>query len=291
MRLRRVDWHTAGLDARGRRQYRYHNMWRFHRDRDKFDHMLEFARALPGLRRRCAEALRATDELTCDRVLVCATRLLDLGFFRIGTEGNDEENQTYGLATIRKEHVTLDGDVATFDYTSKTGKRRVQSVIDPEVAEVIGGLKRRRGGGPELLAYRRDGRWVDVKSTDINRWIKEQTGGDFSAKDFRTWAATVLAAVALSVSTGAASPTARKKAVTRAVQEVAHHLGNTPAVCRASYIDPRVIDCYVDGETVRKALDALGADPQPGQLAIQGRVEAAVVRLLGGGDSGLRAAS
>ena len=273
---------ATGFDARGRRQYRYHDAWRVHRDREKFDHMLAFARALPKLRRRCTAALQATDELTRDRVLACATRLLDLGFFRIGTEGYAEENQTYGLATIRKEHVTLDGDVVMFDYASKTGKRRMQSVVDPEVAEVIRALKRRRGGGRELLAYRDDGEWRDVKSADINGWIKEQTGGDFSAKDFRTWAATVLAAVALSVSTEASSPTARKRAVTRAVKEVAHYLGNTPAVCRSSYIDPRVVDCYDDGATVQRALASLGADVEPGQLAIQGRVEAAVLRLLNG---------
>src|SRR5207247_5892221 len=121
---------------------------------------------------------------------------------------------------------------------------------------------------------------TDVKSADINAWIKEQTGGDFSAKDFRTWSATVLAAVALAVSTGAASPTSRKRAVTRAVKEVAHYLGNTPAVCRSSYIDPRVVDRYREGLTVARALATIGADVEPGQLAFQGKVEAAVLDLV-----------
>ena len=168
--------------------------------RYKFDHMLEFARALPDLRASCAKILSADDELTRDRVLACATRLLDLGFFRIGTEGYAEENQSYGLATIQKRHVRLKGDVVTFDYVAKAGKRRVQTVVDPEVTEIVTALKRRRGGGPGCWPTAVHRRWTDVKSTDINVWIKDQTGGDFSAKDFRTWSATVLASVALAVS-------------------------------------------------------------------------------------------
>src|SRR5439155_257021 len=172
---------------------------------------------------------------------------LDLGFFRIGSEGYAEENQSYGLATMRKRHVSIEDDVVTFDYTSKGGKRRVQSVVDDDVRTVVQALKSRRGGGHELLAHRVDDGWRDVKSTDINAYIKDVTGGDFTAKDFRTWSATVLAAVALAVSATVASTSGRKRAVTRAVKEVAHYLGNTPAVCRNSYIDPRVVDCFRDG--------------------------------------------
>src|SRR4051812_38689963 len=182
---------ATGVDARGRRQYRYHDVWRQHRDRDKFDHTLEFAAALPDLRKRCTKFMEG-DELTRERVLACATRLLDLGFFRIGTEGYAEQNQTYGLATMRKRHVRIDGDIVTFDYTAKSGKRRIQSVVDPEVVAVITALKERRGGGHELLAWQHGDTWVDVKSTDINAYIKEGSGGDFTAKDFRTWNATVL---------------------------------------------------------------------------------------------------
>src|SRR4051794_5949328 len=208
---------ATGVDARGRRQYRYHDAWRIHRDREKFDHMISFARALPDLREVCAEHLQV-DGFTRDRILACSTRLLDLGFFRIGTEGYAEENQTSGLATIRKRHVKIDGDRVIFDYTAKAGKRRIESVVDPAVAEIVSVLKARKGGGHELLAYEVDGRWYDVKSADINAWIKQHCGGDFSAKDFRTWSATVLAAVALAVSADASSPTARKRAVTRAVK-------------------------------------------------------------------------
>jgi DNA topoisomerase-1 len=273
---------ATGVDTRGRKQYRYHDLWRVRRDREKFEHMLEFARALPTLRRRVAEDL-AEEDLTKNRVLACATRLLDLGFFRIGTEGYAEENQTYGLATIHRKHVRLlGGSTVVFDYTSKSGKRRIQSVVDPEVYAVIEALKRRGGGKRELLAYREDGRWVDVKSTDINAYVKEATGGEFTAKDFRTWNATVLAATALAVSAGASSESARKRAVTRAVKEVAHYLGNTPAVCRSSYIDPRVVDRFRAGETIAAAVERLGASAGHGEgsLLTQGLMEQAVIDLL-----------
>jgi DNA topoisomerase I len=272
---------ATGVDARGRRQYRYHDAWRIKQDRIKFDHMLSFARALPPLRERCKEYLDDED-FSRDRVLACATRLLDLGFFRIGTEGYAEQNQSYGLATIRKRHVKINGDTVTFDYVAKSGKRRIQSIVDPDVYDVIAGLKARTGGGPELLAFQPDGddRWVDVKSTDINQWIKDQTGDEFTAKDFRTWNATVLAAVALAVSWQATSMTARKRAVTRAMAEVAQYLGNTPTVCRSSYVDPRVIDRFMDGETIRHQLASLGEGASFGDLSTHGAIEAAVLDLL-----------
>jgi DNA topoisomerase I len=262
---------AVGVDSKGRRQYRYHDQWRLRRDREKFEHMLDFARALPKIRHFCAEHL-SVDELTRERVLACAVRLLDLGFFRIGGEGYAAENETYGLATMHKSHVAVDGDMVTFDYVAKGGKRRLQSVVDPDVAVVVKELKARRGGLPELLAYKRGGRWIDVKSGDINAYIKEVTGGDFSAKDFRTWNATVLAAVALSVSSEAlSSKTSRQRAVVRCFKEVSHYLGNTPAVCRSSYVDPRVIDRFRGGSTI---IDALG---DPSQRDV---IETAVVELL-----------
>ena len=269
---------AMGTDARGRRQYRYHDLWRQRRDQEKFDRMLVFANALPGLRVDCQKAL-ATEGLNRERVLACAVRLLDLGFFRSGTEEYAEENGTYGLATMRKEHVHISGAEVTFDYTAKSNKHRIQSVVDPDVAEVVTALKRRRRGGPELLAYQVDKAWRDVKSADINLFIKEHTGEEFSAKDFRTWSATVLAAMGLAVSVEAASPTARKRAVRRAVQEVADYLGNTPAVCRSSYIDPRLIDHYLAGETIAPTLPRLVQAPAD-QWSIQREVERAVCRLL-----------
>jgi DNA topoisomerase IB len=240
---------ATGIDDAGRKQYRYHDEWRRRRDQEKFDDMVRFAHALPDLRDRVAEDLRSSPTLTRTRVLACAVRLLDRGFFRIGSEEYSVQNESYGLATMRKEHVRIeDGETMVFDYPAKSGQRRVQGLVDPEALEVVAKLRRRRGGGDELLAFKRGRTWYDVRSDDINDYLKAATGDDFSAKDFRTWSATVLCAVALAVSGEvAATVTGRKRAIVRAVKEVAHYLGNTPAVCRASYIDPRVFDAYQGG--------------------------------------------
>lgn len=271
---------ATGVDARGRTQYRYHDVWRIDQDREKFDHMIEFGRALPVIRDRIITSLDS-DGVGYERVLASAVRLLDLGFFRIGSDSYAEENQTYGLATMQKRHARVKADTVTFDFMAKGSKRRLQSVVDPAVASVISELKRRRGGGTDLLAYRNDrGHWVDVHSDDINRFVREMAGLTCSAKDFRTWNATVLAAVALAVSSGATSPTARKRCVTRTMQEVAHYLGNTPAVVRSSYVDPRLVDRFLHGETIAAALDGLGAGVAYGHPSTQGLVEAAVLDLL-----------
>lgn len=268
---------ATGVDAAGRRQYRYHDDWRLTRDLEKHERVLDFAAVLPSVREHVATDL-ATDGLTRARVLACAIRLLDLGFFRIGSEQYAARNQTFGLATMLKEHVTVSKGVVTFDYIAKSGKHRLTSLVEPEVGAVVQALKRRRGGGDGLLAYRDGQSWLQVRSSDINAHLHLVSGGDFTAKDFRTWNATVLASVGLAVSTDAQSVTARKRAVTRVVKEVAHYLGNTPAVCRASYIDPRVIDLYDQGVTVD--LQRLGDGVAYGQPATQGQVESAVLRLL-----------
>ena len=271
---------AIGSDQAGRKQYIYHPKWRERRDREKFDHMLEFARALPAMRKRWNKDLRR-EGWERERILGCAARLLDRGFFRIGTEGYAEQNQTYGLATMQKKHVRLgERNEIYFDYRAKSGKRRLWSIVDPEVFEVVAAMKRRRSGGPELLAYKDGRRWVDIKSADINEYIKEISGEDFTAKDFRTWTATVLAAVGLAVSGEVAkSKTGRKRAISMTIKEVAHYLGNTPAVCRASYIDPRVFDRYNSGWVMTNALTELG-DVDYGEPAFQGAVEASVIELI-----------
>jgi DNA topoisomerase-1 len=267
---------ATGVDARGRKQYLYHPRWRERRDQEKFDDMVAFARSLPALRSVVDNDI-ALGDMSREQVLACAARLLDRGFFRIGSEEYAVSNETYGLATMRKSHVTLDGETIRFDYIAKESKRRVQAIVDPEVADIIGTLKRRRGGGEELLAYKRDGRWCDVRSPDINAYLKAATGRDISAKDFRTWGATVLAAVGLAVTQPQRlSAGARKRAIVRAVKEVAFYLGNTPTVARSSYIDPRVFDRYSDGQTI--PLELVAAEPDA--LAIQGPVEDAVLELL-----------
>ena len=186
---------ATGLDAAGRKQYRYHDAWRLRRDAEKFEDMVRFAKALPRLREHVDADLAASNQLTRERVLACAVRLLDRGFFRIGTEEYTVTNESYGLATMRKEHVTIrDGQTMVFDYPAKSGKRQVHAVVDPLAIDIVGRLRRRRGGGPELLAHKRGSRWYDLKSADINAYLKEATGADFSAKDFRTWSATVICA-------------------------------------------------------------------------------------------------
>jgi DNA topoisomerase IB len=259
---------ATGVDAAGRKQYRYHDAWRTRRDAEKFADMTRFARVLPRLREQVEHDLQSGDGLTRERVLACAVRLLDRGFFRIGTEEYTVTNESYGLATMRKTHVTIEPDgTMVFDYPAKSGKRRVQAVVDPLATEIVAGLKRRRAGGQELLAYRNGRGWADVRSPDINAYLKEATGDDFSAKDFRTWSATVLAAVALAVSGPAlGSKTSRTRAITRAVKETAHYLGNTPAVCRASYIDPRVFDAFRAGLVIDRGVLDAALDAEPGEL-------------------------
>jgi DNA topoisomerase IB len=268
---------ATGIDARGRKQYLHHPRWRERRDQEKFDDMVAFARSLPALR-SVVEIDIALDDMSREQVLACAARLLDCGFFRIGSEEYAVSNDTYGLATMLKSHVTLDGETRIrFDYIAKKSKRRLHAIVDPQVAEIVGTLKRRRGGIDELLAYKQDGRWCDVRSPDINAYLKAATGRDISAKDFRTWGATMLAAVGLAVNQPQQlSAAARKRAIMRAVKEVAFYLGNTPAVARSSYIDPRIFDRYRDGQTIPHEL--IGA--QPGATAIQGPIEEAVLQLL-----------
>jgi DNA topoisomerase IB len=273
---------AMGTDSAGRRQYRYHDLWREQRDHDKHDRMLEFGRALPGIRDAVRGHLGGRG-LSKDRVLAAAISLIDLGFFRPGGDEYAAENGTFGLATIGRQHVTCHGDQLVFDYLAKGAKQREQAVADHEVCAVVRGLKRRRWGGDELFAYRSGRGWHDVAAEDLNDYLRELSGGrDFTVKDFRTWHATVLAAVGLAVSRSAAatSAAARKRAVARVVREVADYLGNTPAVARASYIDPRVIEVYERGKTIAAVLGDLGATSEFGQLATQGEAERAVLRIL-----------
>lgn len=274
---------ATGVDSAGRKQYLYHEQWRRRRDHAKFDAMLEFAAALPRLRRRARRDLHGRG-LTHERTLGCALLLLDLGFFRIGSEAYAEHDGTYGLVTMRKRHVTVDADELVFDYRSKGGRRRVQAIADPDLRAAVAELKRRRGGGEQLLVYRDGRHWVGLRSDDLNQRIKQLAGEEFSAKDFRTWNATVLAAVAVggaAAGDAARTKTARGRQITAAVKSVAVYLGNTPAVCRRSYIDPRVFDRFRAGHTIA---DSLASSPGPIDLskrAQRERVEAAALELLG----------
>jgi len=271
---------ATGYDDAGRKQYLYHPAWRDRRDREKFAEMERFAKALPRMRERTGEDLGRRG-LVRERVLGCAVRLLDLGFFRIGSERYAEENETYGLATLRRKHVRIERGVAVFAYTAKNARRHRQEIADPAVVPTIKALLARRGGGHDLLAYRNGHAWRDVESAEINEYLKEALGGDYSAKDFRTWNATVLAAVELATNGhGAETKTARKRAATVATKRVAEYLSNTPAVCRASYIDPRVFDRFDSGETIRPALKRILTAGDPGEFPERERIERAVLRLI-----------
>ncbi|HTX32907.1 MAG TPA: DNA topoisomerase IB [Solirubrobacteraceae bacterium] len=270
---------ATGIDAAGRKQYLYHPRWREHRDRQKFRRMEDFGRLLPRLRKRIASHLRAGD-LERPQVLACAVRLLDVGMFRIGSEQYADDDGGIGLATIRKEHVTVHRDEAVFSYPAKSGVQRAQAIYDPASLSVVRALKRRRSGGPELLAYRNGRRWHPLRSEDINEYLKHELGEEFSAKDFRTWNATVMAAVSLATDgRGADSKTARKRAMDRSVRAVAALLGNTPAVARRSYIDPRVFDRYQSGWTIAGELERIDR-MEPADDRVRARIEHAVLDLL-----------
>ncbi len=265
---------AVGTDTAGRRQYRYHDVWREEQDVAKFDRVCDMAQRLPAFRERVAKDLEQRC-LTRDRVLAAAARMLDIGFFRVGGEAYE----SYGLATLRTEHVTCGKGVITCAYPAKGGKMREVSLIDEQVCEVVSALHRHADGG-ELLRYQEGSVWVDVRSEDINAYLRDVMDFEATAKDFRTWHATVLAAVGLAVSSRARNRTGRKRAVSRVMKEVADYLGNTPAVARTSYVDPRVIDAFDKGRTIERALVELGADAGFGQLATHGGVERAVVALL-----------
>ena len=259
---------ATGYDDAGRKQYLYHERWQQRQAERKFELVREFALKLPKLRRAVTADLRRQG-MPRERALGCAVRLLDLGFFRIGSEVYAEENESFGLATVRREHVTLKRGEVVFDFPAKSGQRRVQSIRDAAARRALEAMYRRRSGPEDLLAYRAGGEWVDVRSEEINEYIHEKIGEEFTAKNFRTWHGTVLAAVALAGEEPPRSEAAAKRAITRAVDQVSEALGNTPAVCRASYIDPRVLDRYRDGTTIRPAPSANGRMTAKQRLKIE----------------------
>jgi DNA topoisomerase IB len=193
-----------------------------------------------------------------DRALACAVRLLDRGFFRIGGEQYAEDNESYGVATLQREHVSVEDGELVFDFPAKSGQRRVQSIKDPDVRAAIEAMRRRRSGPDDLLVYREGRTWHDVRSDSVNEYLQEKAGEEFSAKDFRTWHGTVLAAVELAREVPPKSRSGGENAIRAAIKRVAERLGNTPAVCRSSYIDPRVLDRFRDRKTIE--VPRLGAE-------------------------------
>jgi DNA topoisomerase I len=271
---------ATGIDAKGRRQYLYHPAWRARRDHEKFDDMLDFAAALPGLRGVVRQQLGA-DGPRRERTLALAIRLLDVGMFRVGWDRYARDNGHVGLATLRREHASLLGDGAVqFDFVAKSGKRRRMTVRDAQSAQALAPLKRRRGEPPELLVYRSDAAWRRVHASDVNNALRAWADGPYSAKEFRTWEATVLAAVALAREDAAGGTGTR--AISRVVREVSAALGNTPKVARDAYIDPRVIRAYEDGVAI--ALPA-GTSEAAVPLRIEAGNEGVVIELPAGVDA------
>jgi DNA topoisomerase IB len=238
---------ATGLDSKGRRQYLYHPLWRARRDQEKYDDMLEFAGRLPRIRATTRSLIGARHGER-DRTLALAIRLLDIGLFRVGWDRYARDNGHVGLTTLRRENVTLRGPEVHFDFVAKSGKRRRMTVRDPQSVAALAQLKRRRGAPDELLVYRSKHGWQRIHAPDVNNALRTWGEGPYSAKEFRTWSATVLAAVELAREhqTGKRGP----RAVSRAVREVSSALGNTPAVARASYIDPRVISLFQSDQVI-----------------------------------------
>jgi DNA topoisomerase IB len=272
---------STGIDAAGRLQYLYHTIWREQRDRQKFREMEDFAKALPGLRRRVGEALRSGDEPTRERVAAGATRLLDIGLFRVGSEQYADESGHFGLATLTREHLRWRNQHAVFDYLGKSGVQHVLEISDPESVQLLRQLCKRRSGPPELLSYRNGRSWCRLGSDGINEYIKANAGGGFSAKDFRTWNATALAAARLDhfERRPTPRPRSRQRVIRAVVKEVAVMLGNTPAVARRSYIDPRVLDSYLSGTTIGVDIDHVETLAEVGDRRRR-EVERALLRML-----------
>jgi DNA topoisomerase I len=266
---------ATGVDSRGRTQYRYHQMWREQREEQKFEHMLRFAAALPALRAVTIRDLRRRD-MTRSRVAASAVRLIDLGLFRLGGERYAELDHHYGAATLEKRHVTLHRDAAVFDYVAKEGKHRELAVTDEAVLSTVRALARADNGLDALFCFEEAAGWHRLHSHDISAYIAENAGAHFTAKEFRTWNATVLMALFLVNASAPVSARAAKRTINASVRAVADWLGDTPTVARASYIDPRLVSSYAEGA-------GLAAVPVlPARLPAGEEAEAAVAALLAG---------
>ncbi|WP_217914966.1 DNA topoisomerase IB [Miltoncostaea marina] len=265
---------ATGTDAAGRRQYLYHPAWHEQRQVEKYERILRFAEGLPALRRATENQLRRR-RLDREKALAAAVQILDRTRIRVGGEEYATRHKTYGLATLRSKHVTVEGDTLTLDFTGKGGVDHHAEITHARLARVVAEMDELPGY--EVFAYLdEDGTPVDVRSSDVNAYIKELMGEDFSAKDFRTWAGTVAAAVALDEVGPIEGARERQRAVARVCRIAAELLGNTPAVCRSSYIDPRVIDHFLDGRTISSLVGEIDRRMENGHSA----EELAVLALL-----------
>ncbi len=245
---------ATGFDAAGRKQYLYHPQWREQRDRLKFDRVLEAAGSLPTARESWTSHL-ALEGMPQERAAATAVRLLDLGYFRIGSDAYADANGSFGLTTLEKRHVRRRGDGLVFSFRGKSGIDHVIEIDDPLAVEAVETMRRRRSGGDRLLAYQESHTWNPLEASVVNDYLRHGTGAEITAKDFRTWHATVLAAVSLAATEESGSTRrSRQRAVKAAATEVSEYLGNTPTIAKSSYIDPRILDLYEDGVTIETAL-------------------------------------
>ncbi|WP_183099864.1 DNA topoisomerase IB [Nocardioides pelophilus] len=268
---------AVGTDEAGRRQYIYHPDWVLQRSAEKYDRVLKFGRRLPRVRERVLTDL-SLEDLCAEAGCALAVRLLDLGYFRIGNDVYAETNGSFGLTTLERRHVRRERGVLVFDFVGKSGVEHRIEVADPVVMELLERMRRRRSStDPGLLAFRDGRRWRSLTPDLVNEYLREASGLESTAKDFRTWHATVLAAAALAEAPGPeATKTARKRAIAGTMREVADYLGNTPTLARSAYVDPRVVDAYEEGRTIRSATRRSYDDPDQRQAAL----ERAVLRLL-----------
>jgi DNA topoisomerase I len=269
---------AVGTDAAGRRQYLYHEQWRLTRDELKHARVLTLARRLPKVRQAIETDLMRPG-LDRDRVLATALRMLDYGLFRSGNESYAEDNGSHGVATLLREHVVARRDQVAFDFPAKSGVARSLTLVDEPLADAVRALRRARTGTDRLLVYRCERGWGEIHADTVNERFKELAGADFTVKDLRTWRATVVAAMEFSRLEHPGSKAARTRAERTVMEAVAQELGNTPAVARSSYVDPRVVETFGRGQTIAPALSRIGTDDLT-DPEVRLAVERAVIRLL-----------
>lgn len=278
---------ATGRDARGRKQYRYHPQFREVRESTKYEHMLEFARALPAIRAKLAEHM-ALRGLPREKVLATVVHLLETTLIRVGNDDYARENKSYGLTTLRNPHVKVDGSELRFQFKGKSGKMWRLQVKDRRIAKIIRACQELPG--QRLFQYRDDeGEVREVTSADVNAYLKEITGREITAKDFRTWAGTVMAALALQEFEAFDTKATQKKNLKAAIERVSSRLGNTPTICRKCYIHPEVLNAYVEGnlvlevkKEVERELKEDLAQLKPEEAAVLAMLEARLKRTLEG---------
>jgi DNA topoisomerase-1 len=270
---------ATGRDARGRKQYRYHERWREVRDENKYDRMIVFGKALPKIRRRVNRDLKLRG-LPREKVLATVVQLLGRTFIRVGNEEYARENKSFGLTTLRNRHVDVTATKLKFTFRGKSGKEHEVDVTDRRLAKIICQLQELPG--QEVFQYLNDtGERRKVTSEDVNDYLREITGEDFTAKDFRTWAGTVLAAIALNAQEAFENKTQANKNIKDAISAVAKILGNTPAICRKCYVHPAVLETYLDGgmieglkQKTEETLERKGGDLRSQEAAVMSFLQA-----------------